>query len=173
MTLRLIAADGRSSLVRFRGRKLRPGQAGAVSPSRRRIAAKPGDDLQSLVDRYGTVVLAPGTYRLSRPLVLNRPVTLTSEGGATLLFAQAASEPPWTSAIKVHCGNTTLNGFAVRFAGPVRWNNEMSLGPGRDRHDRQSRPGPRRSEIQRRVHASRSGDSAGRRTRQAGSRPCA
>ncbi len=38
-------------------------------------------------------------------------------------------DPPWTTAIKVHCGNTTLHGFAVRFAGPIRWNNDVSWGP--------------------------------------------
>ena len=27
------------------------------------------------------------------------------------------------------CGNTTLDGFAVRFAGPVRWNSEVAWGP--------------------------------------------
>ena len=37
--------------------------------------------------------------------------------------------PPWAAAIKVHCGNSTLNGFAVRFAGPVRWNNESGRVP--------------------------------------------
>ena len=128
MTLRLIAADGQSLLVQF------PGQNSDLSllaprPEQSRAVVKPGDDLQALAGKYGTLVLAPGTYRLARPLVLNRPVTVTSEGGATLLFDQAATEPPWSSAIKVHCANTTLNGFAVRFAGPVRWNNEISWGP--------------------------------------------
>ena len=40
-----------------------------------------------------------------------------------------ATVPLWTAAIKVHCGNTTLNGFAVRFEGPIRWNNDVSWGP--------------------------------------------
>ena len=66
---------------------------------------------------------------MARPLVLNQPVTVTSEGGATLLFEQAATEPSWSSAIKIHFGNTTLDGFAVRFAGPVRWSNDISWGP--------------------------------------------
>ena len=73
--------------------------------------------------------LSPGVYRLTHPLVLNRPVTLTSDAKAKLLFTQGSSEPPWTTAIKIHCGNTTLEGFAVRFDGPVRWNNEVSWGP--------------------------------------------
>ena len=127
------SAIDRGGRTEFLGAVFRGGAA--TWPGRRRALsraatqAKPGDDLQALVEKYGTVVLAPGTYRLARPLVLNRPVTITSDGGATLLFDQAATEPPWSAAIKVHCGNTTLNGFAVRFAGPVRWNNEISWGP--------------------------------------------
>jgi hypothetical protein len=98
-------------------------------PQSNRARARPGDDLQALVDQHGTVVLSAGTYRLTRPLVLKRPVILTSEGEATLQFAQSSSEPPWSAAIKIHRGNTTLNGFVVRFAGPVRWNNDISWGP--------------------------------------------
>ena len=37
--------------------------------------------------------------------------------------------PPWSAAIKIHCGNTTLAGFGVRLGGPIRWNNEVSYGP--------------------------------------------
>ena len=127
-TLRLIFKDGQNSLVQF------PGGSCDLSlqvphPDPSRTEAKPGDDLQALVDRYGTVSLAKGTYRLNRPLVLSRPVTLTSEGGATLRFAQPSTEPSWTTAIKLHCGNITLNGFAVRFEGPIRWNNDVSWGP--------------------------------------------
>ena len=128
MTLRVITADNKGYLVNF------PGQSCDLArmeptPEPSRSEAKPGDDLQALVDKYGTLVLAPGTYRLTRPLVLNRPVTVTSEGGATLLFDQGSTEPPWSAAIKVRCGNSTLNGFAVRFAGPVRWNNENGRVP--------------------------------------------
>jgi hypothetical protein len=128
MTLRLIASDGRGLLVRFAGANCELGRR-ARAPKPSRIEARPGDDLQALVAQYGTVVLTPGTYRLRRPLVLSRPVTLTSAGGAILLFDQGATEPQWTMAIELHAGNTTLNGFAVRFAGPVRWNNEVAWGP--------------------------------------------
>ncbi len=86
MTLRLIAADGRSSIVQFPGGRCEPGKR-ARGPEPTQAAAKPGDDLQSLVDRFGSVTLASGTYRLDRPLVLNRPVTLTSQGvGDAALF---------------------------------------------------------------------------------------
>ncbi len=127
-TLRLVTADGRSAVVRIAGGGCDLSKW-APRPEPTQITANPGDDIQALANRYGTVVLSRGKYRLSRPLVLNRPVTLTSAGGATLVFDQDASAPPWPAAIKVHCSNTTLNGFAVRFAGPVRWNNEVSWGP--------------------------------------------
>ena len=60
----------------------------------------------------------------------------------TLLFSQAASDPAWTTAIKVRAAHTTLDGFAVRFAGPIRWADGVELRPGRDRLDRQPRPRP-------------------------------
>src|SRR5262249_20865296 len=126
--VRFLWADGRTSLARFPGGVADPGRR-AAPPSPTRVEARPGDDLQAMVDRSGTVTLGAGTYRLRHPLVLNRPVTGTPPGGATLVFAQAPSAPAWTAAIKVHCGNTTLDGFAVRFEGPVRWDNDVSWGP--------------------------------------------
>jgi hypothetical protein len=128
LTLRLLAADAKSLVVRFPGGSVDLSKR-ARKPDASRIQASPGNDLQALVDQYGTVVLSKGIYRLNRPLVLNRPVLLTSDGDATLRFAQAASDAPWTAAIKVHCGNTTLNGFAVRFEGPIRWNEGVAWGP--------------------------------------------
>ncbi len=127
-TIRLIDADGRMSYSRFAGGPCELARC-APTPDATRVEARPGDDLQLLVDRYGTVVLSKGTYRLSHNLVLKRPVTLTSTGGATLLFAQDPSDPPWTAAIKVRCSNTTLRGFAVRFEGKVRWNDQVYYGP--------------------------------------------
>jgi hypothetical protein len=106
-TVRLVAADGRMSFARFPGGPSDPGLR-AAKPAPTRIDAKPGDDLQALVDRYGSVALSPGTYRLTHTLVLNRPVTLTSQEGATLIFAQDPSDPAWTAEITGHCGNTTL-----------------------------------------------------------------
>ena len=126
--VRFLWAGGRMSLARFPGGAADPGRR-AAPPSTTRVEVQPGADLQAKVDRYGTVVLGQGTYRLRHPLVLNRPVTVKAPGGATVLFAQDPSDPAWTAAIKVHCGNTTLDGFAVRFAGPVRWDNDVPFGP--------------------------------------------
>lgn len=128
LTLRFVERDGRVAVLRFPGgtcdyflRAPRPGTTTAQ--------AKPGDDLNALANQHGTVNLAPGTYRLIHPLVLDHPVNLKSEGKATLVFAQAPGDPPWTAAIKIHAGNTTLEGFAVRFEGIPRWDHEVSYGP--------------------------------------------
>jgi hypothetical protein len=128
MTLRLVHPDGRMTVARFPGGACDPGRRSAA-PAAMTVEARPGDDLQSLVARGGTVKLAEGTYRLGRPLVLEKPVNLTSDSKPTLVFAQASSEPAWTAAIKIHSGHTTLNGFSVRFEGPVRWDQEVSYGP--------------------------------------------
>jgi hypothetical protein len=127
-SIRLMAADGRTWHGAFAGG---PSDLARIAPApvATRAEARPGDDLQALLDRNGTVVLAKGTYRLRHPLVLNRPATLTSNGGAMLVFSQDAQDQPWTTALKVRCSNTTVEGFAVRFEGPIRWNRNVSYGP--------------------------------------------
>lgn len=127
-SVRLIGSDGRTWHGEFAGgpselSRLEPG------PDSSTATAQPGDDLQALLDRHGKVVLSKGTYRLARPLVLNRPSVLTSDGGATLLFAQPPNEAPWKTVIKLRHGNSRLEGFAVRFAGPIRWDWSVSYGP--------------------------------------------
>ncbi len=128
MTLRLLDSAGREELIRFPGaaadvRKRAPSlPAGSTH-------AKPGDDLNELAKRFGTITLAPGTYRLTRPLTLTTPVRIVGEAGAVLEFAQGPDQPAWTTAIKIHRGGTTLEGFAVRFAGVTRWVNDVSFGP--------------------------------------------
>jgi hypothetical protein len=128
LTLRLVLSDGALAIVRFPGGPcdlaLRVPETAGTS-----IDARPGDDLAVLVNRHRTVKLAAGTYRLSRPLILNEPVALLGAPGATLLFAQGADEPPWPAAITIHRSRTTLAGFAVRFAGPVRWKRDVPWGP--------------------------------------------
>jgi hypothetical protein len=128
LTLRLVDSGGRMSVARFSGGACDPGRR-APRPPESRIEARPGDDIAALARQYGTVNLAPGTYRLVHPLVLSKPVTLASDGKATLVFSQVAGDSPWTAAIKIHAGHTTLNGFAVRFEGPIRWDQDVSYGP--------------------------------------------
>ena len=91
--------------------------------------ARPGDDLHALVARGGTVRLGAGTYRLDRPLVLDRPTRLLGPREAVLRFDQPAGVEPWTAALKVRASNTRLEGFSVRFGGPVRWREGTSYGP--------------------------------------------
>lgn len=128
MTVRLLLADGRSAVGSFPGGSCDPSLR-AEAPAASSAAARPGDDLNDLVHRHGRVSLASGTYTLTRPLVLDQPVTITSDGGAEIVFAQAANEPAWTSAIKIHAGRTTLDRVKVRFAGPVRWDWNVGYGP--------------------------------------------
>ncbi|HEX8200793.1 MAG TPA: hypothetical protein VF590_09915, partial [Isosphaeraceae bacterium] len=128
LTLRLVFDDGTTAVTQVSGGPCDLGLR-APRPERTTGTARPGDDLHALVGRFGTVRLARGEYRLTRPLVLNRPVTLTAEPGTTLRFAQEPGDAPWTTAIKVHHGHTTLEGFAVRFAGPIRWDQQVSFGP--------------------------------------------
>jgi hypothetical protein len=128
MTLRLLFQDGESAVTQFHGGACDPAR-GQPGPAATSIVARPGDDLNALVGRYGTVTLAGGTHRLAHPLVLEKPVTLRGERGAILEFAQDPKDPPWTAAIKVHAGRTTLRDFAVRFAGPVRWDSKVNYGP--------------------------------------------
>jgi hypothetical protein len=128
LALRLVYDDGSIGLASVAGGAADPARR-AAAPAASSVVARPGDDLQALVGAFGTVRLSAGVYDLSQPLVLDRPVNLVGDPGATLRFAQPAGAAPWTAAIKVHVSNTTLDGFAVRFAGPVRWDRDVSYGP--------------------------------------------
>ncbi|WP_169977870.1 Ig-like domain-containing protein [Tautonia rosea] len=128
MTLRLQYDDGTFSIVRINHGPI-DATLKAPRPEASRVVARPGDNLQSLVDGFGAVHLSKGVYDLDRPLILNRAIQITADPGATLRFAQPSNAPAWSSAITVHHGNTTLDGFAVRFAGPVRWDWSVPYDP--------------------------------------------
>ncbi|MFO0954517.1 MAG: hypothetical protein U0835_25820 [Isosphaeraceae bacterium] len=128
LTLRLQLDDGRILVRRFSGGSADVGLRAADIASSV-VVAHPGDDLNDLANRYGTVRLTGGLYLMTQPLILNRPVTIQGDPGATLLFAQDGLSAPWSAAIKVRASHTTLDGFAVRFAGPVRWASGISYGP--------------------------------------------
>lgn len=128
LTLTLVLDDGSSLAARVAGDAADPGLRHAdVAPTS--VVAHPGDDLNDLANRYGHVRLVAGLYPIAQPLVLNNPVAITADPGATLLFAQPPGDPGWAAAIKVRASHTTLDGFAVRFAGPVRWADGISYGP--------------------------------------------
>jgi hypothetical protein len=128
MTLRLRCADGGTVLTPIAGGRCDVARRAPELPPGE-VTAHPGDDLHALVAQVGTVRLSRGTYPLSRPLILQRPIAITAEPGATLLFSQPIDDPPWTAAIKVHCGGTVLDGFSVRFSGSVRWARDVNYGP--------------------------------------------
>jgi hypothetical protein len=128
LTLTLVLDDGTTLAAHIAGGASDPGRI-APQPAKTSIDAKPGDDLSALVEQYGTIHLTAGTYNLSQPLVLDRPVTITADPGTTLLFSQPAGDAGWNAAIVIECGHTTLQGFAVRFAGPVQWAAPSASGP--------------------------------------------
>jgi hypothetical protein len=129
LSLRLTFDDGSVALADVSGGAVDLSRLSAT-PSPNKVVAAPGADLNALARVYGSIELSPGIYRLETSLVLEKPVAITApQGGVTLVFAQPASDQPWTAAIKVHAGNTSLSGFAVRFDGPVRWNWAVNYGP--------------------------------------------
>jgi hypothetical protein len=128
LTLRLLLDDGTTVATQFAGGAADPGLV-APLPESTSIVAHPGDDLNALANQYGTVHLAPGTYTLTQALVLNSPVTISADPGTTLLFSQPQGAAPWSAAIKINAGHTTLEGFTVRFSGPVNWASNVSYGP--------------------------------------------
>jgi hypothetical protein len=128
MSLRLIDTTGHEEILRFPGGKCDPDLRAPALPSGT-VTARPGDDLNDLAARFGTVNLAKGIYPLAKPLILTRAVRIVGEPGSTLQFKQAGDQPPWTSAIKIHASGTILEGFAVRFEGAFKWDKDVSFGP--------------------------------------------
>jgi hypothetical protein len=128
MTLRIGFQDGQTAFAQFPGGTADPALR-CAPPKPIKISAKPGDNLQDLAERFGSIHLTAGAYRLDRPLILRQAVHLSAEKGAVLRFQQPADAAPWTAAIKILSGRTTLEGFAVRFEGPVRWNWDVEWGP--------------------------------------------
>jgi hypothetical protein len=128
LTLRFLFEDGETGVATIAGGPCDPTRLAPV-PEATETVARPGDDLSGLVAKFGTVRLSKGTFELTRPLLLPRPVTLVGEPGAVLRFTQNRDDAPWTTAIKILAGGTTLRGFAVRFNGPFRWRNEVNWGP--------------------------------------------
>ncbi|MFO0909565.1 MAG: hypothetical protein U0794_14620 [Isosphaeraceae bacterium] len=128
LLLHLTLDDGSHLATQFSGGSADPGLR-AADISSTSVVAHPGDDLNDLANRFGTVRLSAGLYPMTQPLVLRHPVTITGDSGATLVFYQAPTDPTWTAAIKVLVSHITLNNFAVRFAGPIRWTDGISYGP--------------------------------------------
>jgi hypothetical protein len=129
MTLRILFEDGRTAIAQFPGGKCDPGLRSKTWPAKTATTAKPGDDLNDLAAKFGTIRLSPGRYAMSAPLVLDKSVNIVGEPGATLVFSQKGGDPTWSAAILIHAGHTTLEGFAVRFDTPIRWTPGVEDGP--------------------------------------------
>ena len=130
LSLRLAFSDGTWTVLSVAGGPCDPALRAGPAPGADKVVARAGEDLQALAGRHGTIELTPGTYRMEKPLVLDRPIRITAAAGtATLLFRQSPSSPPWTAAIKIHAGRTTLEGFSIRFEGPIRWREDVPYGP--------------------------------------------
>ena len=128
MTVRLVLDDGSILATRLAAGATDPGlRVAGIAPTS--VVAYPGDDIESLANSYGTVRLVSGLYSFDQPLVLNHPVTIVGSPGTLLVFSQTPTAPSWTTAIKVNRSHTTLTGFAVRFATPIRWTDNISYGP--------------------------------------------
>jgi hypothetical protein len=128
LTVRLVYDDGTTAVTQFTGGYADVGLR-SPNPAATTVIAHPGDDLNAMGNGFGAVHLTTGTYALNQPLILNHPVSITADPGVTLLFTQPAGSKPWTAAIKINAGHTTLDGFAVRFTGPVVWDWGVSYGP--------------------------------------------
>jgi hypothetical protein len=124
MMLRVLLRIGtgavKTAICSFPGQRCNPYLRGPL-PAESSIAAHPDEVLSDLVDRFGHLRLSAGRYKLKAPLVLNHPVTIAGPREAILEFSQPPESPEWPDAIRISAGNTTLDGFTIRFAGPVRW----------------------------------------------------
>ena len=129
LSLRITYDDGSLSVSDLRGGAIDLSKLSPL-PSGGTIAVTSGVDLQDLSSRYGRIELAPGVYDLDAPLILSKPITIRApSGNVTLRFHQPADADAWTAAIKLAVGNTTLEGFNVRFSGPIRWRDGIDYGP--------------------------------------------
>ncbi|MFM7590501.1 MAG: hypothetical protein ACKO85_01790, partial [Isosphaeraceae bacterium] len=127
LSLRLILADGSSELVHLVGGKTEIDRR-SPPPAGSKVVAKPGDNLAGLVSKNGVIQLSPGTYRLNRPIVIDKPTVIEGKPGAILLFS-SSDQTAWSAAIKVRSAGVRLSNFAIRFEGSTHWANNVDYGP--------------------------------------------
>lgn len=129
MTLRLAFADGTLSVVQFRGGACDPLKCLDARLPEMPVLVRPGDDWGARLAAPANLRLARGEHRLSSPLVLQHSTRISAEPGAIVRFEQPAGSSPWREAISIRSGGVELTGFAVRFAGPIRWEPGIAYGP--------------------------------------------
>jgi hypothetical protein len=128
LILRMIDDGGASSIIRVPGGPSDPLRRFA-SPSTRQVRVEPGEDLATIAEGGGTVVLAPGVHRLDRPLELLEPTAMVGEAGAELRFRHRPGDEPWPEAVAIRgAGRTSISGIRIRFEGPVRWHPKAAWG---------------------------------------------
>ena len=124
MTLRFRLAGGSVQFVsQFRGGVADPALRDPA-PSASSITVDPafisqsGQDLNSLVKRYGTIHLKAGVYPLSAPIDLVNSVSLIADPGAILSFSQASGDP--AGPMRSRSTRATRRSTASRSASPPR-----------------------------------------------------
>jgi hypothetical protein len=128
LTLRVVTTDGAHAISEFAGQATEITRR-VADPSGPAQMVRPGDDLQRIIQSAGRVELGPGVYRLSQPLEFGKPVQMVGTSESILEFEQPAGTSEWTTAIKIHSGKVHLEGFQIRFRGPVRWREGIQFGP--------------------------------------------
>jgi hypothetical protein len=127
LSLRLLLMDGSSELIALTGGKMEIDRRSPVAAGSK-VVAKPGDNLAGLIARGGTVQLSAGTYKINKPILIDKPVQVEGTPGTVLVFSNP-DQSPWPAAIKIRSGGVKLSGFAIRFEGPTNWANNVDYGP--------------------------------------------
>lgn len=129
LSLCLTYADGSYGFVDVQGgetdieRRIPP-----VASARTQV--RPGQDLQSAVNRGGTIVLADGDYDLSATLSLDRPVRIEAAPNARpVLNFSGLSNEPWRALIKIRSGGVSLSGITIHCSESIDWKNDVAYGP--------------------------------------------
>lgn len=128
LTILALSDMGRTYQVDFQGGSVDLSKR-ALLPSNSSITAQPGDDLQALVNQYGTVNLSSGVFVMNSPLVLKNPVNLVGTSASVIEFRQPISSPGWSTVVTIGSGNVRLSGFQIQFAGSVKWLDNIRYGP--------------------------------------------
>jgi hypothetical protein len=129
VSLRIHFADGTNTVVAVKTDAVDLQQR-VPMPRPGRVNARQGDDLQGLVNRAGTVVLGDGEYRLTGPLLIDKPTRIeVAQNARPVLVFSPGQTLDWTSAIKIRSGGVSLSGFAIKFSGPIPWSMDVAYGP--------------------------------------------